>query len=186
MIEASFLWTPSSWDCIHSCMSGGLHKVWSYVSIQPKGFEGRASNVLIQGRREHSHTLLQAILGILVVQKTALRGVTLVWRSCCTNEYAFMEYAGSIRARDGGNKCLFFVFCGFFGGLFLLFLLYFGLKYYPITTKCREMNNFYRLLKLVSMMMKLQKRNGLVWHGSTQKFKWIGRCQWVVIQANYT
>lgn len=93
---------------------GCTDKMWSYVSIQPKGFEGRASNVLIQGKRECSCILLQAILGILVIQRTALRGVTLVWRSRCTNEYAFMEYAGC-GITDGRNNCfLGFFFCGLF------------------------------------------------------------------------
>lgn len=93
---------------------GCTDKMWSYVSIQPKGFEGRASNVLIQGKRECSCILLQAILGILVIQRTALRGVTLVWRSRCTNEYDFMEYAGC-GITDGRNNCfLGFFFCGLF------------------------------------------------------------------------
>lgn len=95
-------------------VEGCTDKMWSYVSIQPKGFEGRASNVLIQGKRECSCILLQAILGILVIQRTALRGVTLVWRSRCTNEYAFMEYAGC-GITDGRNNCfLGFFFCGLF------------------------------------------------------------------------
>lgn len=163
-------------------VEGCTDKMWSYVSIQPKGFEGRASNVLIQGKRERSCILLQAILGILVIQKTTLRGVTLVWRSRCTNEYAFMEYAGC-GITDGRNNC----FLGFFflWIIFLLCLLWFGLKYCQITTKCREMSNFYCLLKLISTMMKLQSRNGLVWHGSTQKLEWIGRCQRAVIQLWY-
>lgn len=65
-------------------------------------------------------------------------------------------------------------FLGFFFFLWIIFslcLLWFGLKYCQITTKCREMNSFCCLLKLISMMMKLQSRNGLVWHGSTQKLE---------------
>lgn len=97
-------------------VEGCTDKMWSYVTIQPKGFEGRASNVLIQGKRERSCILLQAILGILVIQRTALRGVTLVWRSRCTNEYAFMEYAGC-GITNGRNNC--------FLGFFLFFVDYF-------------------------------------------------------------
>lgn len=157
-------------------VEGCTDKMWSYVSIQPRGFKGRASSVLIQGRREHSHILLQAILGILVVQKTALRGITLVWRSCCTNEYAFIEYAGC-GIRDGGNKCLLVFFMYFFFVFLWIIFVIFALFWSQILSNYYQMQGNKQLLLFAEVDLHddevaKEKWAGLAWLHSEIEMNW--------------
>lgn len=65
------------------------HKMWSFRGFHHRILSGKGFHCFNIKRREHSHNLLQVILGIFVDQKTAGAFMP-VWRSCHNNRSCFL------------------------------------------------------------------------------------------------